>query len=70
MRYIRVIINILMIVVFICLFFSVCYLITGSLETFPTDEQQDKVKTVALFLVIIFTSIEVLLVIIRKKIKK
>ena len=70
MRFTRVLINIVILLVFICLFFSVCYLINGSLEMFPTDEQQEKARIAALFLVVVFVSIEVLLVIIKKRILK
>ena len=70
MRFITALLYILMGLVFICLFISVCYLINGSLEMFPTEEKQDGVRTVALFLLVIFTSIEVLLIMIIKRIKK
>ena len=50
---------------------SLRYLSIGSLETFPTDEQQEKARLVAGLLVLIFLIIEIaLIIIIRKTAKK
>ena len=49
---------------------SLRYLSIGSLETFPTDEQQEKARLVAGLLVLIFLIIEIALIIIIRKTSK
>jgi len=70
MRSIRWAIDILLVVVLLCLFFSTSYFIGDSLEMFSTEEQKEKTKITALFLGIVFAFIEILLVVMRLKITR
>ena len=50
MRTVYWVINFCLIIALICFLFAVWYFINGSLEPFPTAEQQGKAKPAAVFL--------------------
>ena len=70
MRSLRRTTNILLIIVLVCFLFSIQYLINGSMEMFPTEEQQGKARFAALFLCIVFSAVEVVLLMLRLKTKR
>ena len=51
----------LMLAVGLLLALAVAYLVRGSLEEFPTAEQQDKVRTVARAFVLVLAAVEIVL---------
>lgn len=66
----RLIIDISLIIFFICFVFSLVYFFNGSLEMFPSEEQYEKVKIFNLVMSIIFAVIEIVLVALRMKLKR
>jgi len=70
MRRTRLIIDVFLAIVLICFIFSIAYFVNGSLEMVPTEEQQGKTKIVALLISIIFSATEVILVLLRLKLKR
>ena len=70
MRGIRLMIDVFLAIILICLIFSIVYLINGSLEMVPTVEQQEKARIAALFVSIVFAAIEVALFFLRLRINR
>ena len=61
--------NISIVIVFIVLVMFVLYFFNGSLEMFPTPEQQEKVHIVSSMGIAVTMIIEIVLIIINKKTK-
>ena len=57
----RLVVVIAMVVVGLLLALDVAYFARGSLESFPTDEQQDKVRTVTTALAAVLVAAELML---------
>ena len=70
MRGIRLMIDVFLAIILICLIFSIVYLINGSLEMVPTVEQQEKARIAALFVSVVFAAIEVALFLLRLRINR
>lgn len=67
MRFKRWVVNIACAMAGVCLLLSFLYFWKGSLEMFPTEEQHEKARLAAVFLIIVFTLIEAVLLSIRRK---
>ena len=66
----KTILNILICVVLLFLIFFVSYFFNGSLEMYPTEEQQEKVRLITGLLSILLAIIEMVLVLLRFRIAK
>ena len=55
----RYVILLAMIVVGLLLCLDVAYMSRGSLEMFPTEEQEDKVRRVTVFIAVVLVTVEV-----------
>ncbi len=66
-KIIGMICNILIVVLIPCFLLAICWYFTGSLEMFPTTEQEEKIKINAIILMIVTGVACVIAVIIRKK---
>ena len=66
----RLIIDISLVIFFICFVFSLVYFFNGSLEMFPTSEQNEKARIFNLVMSLIFAAIEIILVVLRMKLKR
>lgn len=61
-------INIFMVFIFVLMILALLYFFNGSLEMFPTEEQMEKVKIVAVFMMAISVVVELILALIRRMI--
>lgn len=66
----RILLNISIVIVALFIIASYMYFTHGSLEEFPTQEQEEKVEIVTSAFVVLFTGLEVVLICLRMKMKK
>lgn len=57
-----------MVFIFVLMILALLYFFNGSLEMFPTEEQMEKVKIVAVFMMAISEVVELILALIRRMI--
>lgn len=66
----RILLNISIIIVALFIYTSYMYFINGSLEMYPTPEQEEKVKIFTSTCIVLFTGLEIVLICLRIKMKK
>jgi hypothetical protein len=67
---IKWILNILIIVILFLIFLDILYFFSGSLELIPSEEQNEKIHIVTIFMGLLLTAVELILIFIRIKMKK
>ena len=66
----RIAILVGMLVVGLLMVVDVAYLVTGSLEEFPTAEQEDKVRTVTTAIAVVLVAVEMALWIVFRRLRR
>ena len=66
----RILLNISIIIVALFIYTSYMYFVNGSLEMYPTPEQEEKVKIFTSTCIVLFTGIEIDIICLRIKKKK
>lgn len=64
----RLILNVLIVIFFLGFLLGLLYFLHGSLEMFPTEEQQDKAKLAAVLIMAVMGILSITIAVVRAKI--